>query len=345
MSNIKTARNTSVDFLRLICAFLIVALHCLGLSNGMVSYSFLLPLTRFAVPVFFIITGYFYNITAKKQTEKRQIFKILKLVIITNALFLVWGIVFRVFSGSLNVFLFDILLKPQTITDFLLFNYAVDGQEHLWYLSALLYILVIAYVFPIILKNKCVAIALVVFLLAVNITFAEFGNMLQLPFAFKSIYVRNFLFTGLPFFLIGNLLFRFKGTGFYKKLNLPILIALLVLSFIGTFAESYFINNKPELFISSIASAVAIFLIFSKIQMPQNKLSVWGQKYSLSIYLFHMVVIQIYSFAARKFALGILFFDIEPIIVFAVCLIAAFVYYNCKDKLKLRLNTNKNSLA
>lgn len=48
-------RQYNIDILRLICALLVVCIHCTNYSLR----EYILPITRIAVPIFFIISGYF----------------------------------------------------------------------------------------------------------------------------------------------------------------------------------------------------------------------------------------------------------------------------------------------
>lgn len=49
-------------------------------------------LTRVAVPIFFMITGYFYGDTVARHKENRQIRKIFYLVVRANSIFFIWNI-------------------------------------------------------------------------------------------------------------------------------------------------------------------------------------------------------------------------------------------------------------
>ena len=68
-------RADNIDILKAICAFLIVCIH--APFPGIIGEYFT-ALTRIAVPVFFMITGYFYLDVEKKNGEIRQIKKIYK---------------------------------------------------------------------------------------------------------------------------------------------------------------------------------------------------------------------------------------------------------------------------
>ena len=55
-------RNNNLDILKTICAFLVICIHIP--FPGSVG-AIITPLARIAVPIFFMITGYFYNRTSK----------------------------------------------------------------------------------------------------------------------------------------------------------------------------------------------------------------------------------------------------------------------------------------
>ncbi len=71
-------RNLGIDILRLICAFLVVFIHYpfqSGIGND------LSAICRIAVPIFFIITGFYYIDTEKKKPNN-LIIKTIKIVFI-----------------------------------------------------------------------------------------------------------------------------------------------------------------------------------------------------------------------------------------------------------------------
>lgn len=61
-------------------------------------------LTRIAVPVLFMITGYFYFDVEEKNGETRQIKKIFKLVLEANVLYLLWDSFYAVLSRNMSFF-------------------------------------------------------------------------------------------------------------------------------------------------------------------------------------------------------------------------------------------------
>ena len=99
-------------------------------------------LTRVAVSIFFMITGYFYSDMVARHKEKQQIKKILYLVVEANLLFFIWNIVLDVLRRNSIVTYVRSIFTGKNLLEFLTLNESpVAG--HLWYLGAILYVLVI----------------------------------------------------------------------------------------------------------------------------------------------------------------------------------------------------------
>ena len=80
-------RYYTFDFLKLVCAFLIVCIHALMPGEaGFVSLS----LARVAVPTFFAVTGFFYQRTVDRNGGLRQIRKIVLLLVGSVLLYTFW---------------------------------------------------------------------------------------------------------------------------------------------------------------------------------------------------------------------------------------------------------------
>lgn len=65
-------RNISLDILKVFLAMLVVLIHCSFLSdyNHLFSYLIIQGISRIAVPVFFIINGYFFFEVIERDSYK-----------------------------------------------------------------------------------------------------------------------------------------------------------------------------------------------------------------------------------------------------------------------------------
>ena len=135
-------RVCGLDILKALCAFCIILIHFpLPGRTGLAIDS----LTRIAVPVFFMITGFFYADTKTRKKELKQIKKILLLCLYSNALYFLLGLFLNLSSGAADIksYLFQ-TFTPKAVFDCLICNTSPIAG-HFWYLNALLYVLIIVF--------------------------------------------------------------------------------------------------------------------------------------------------------------------------------------------------------
>lgn len=222
-------RNHTVDILRLAAAFAVICLHNFS-GSGVWAGEQIVALCRFAVPLFFLFSGYF-SAGFDRKRKLRQILRIFLLTILSNLAYFALDLS-RVQGGSFMVELhLRELLAPQIWRDFLLFNES-PFSSHLWFLGALLYCLLLDFLFDCLfgrfienslqctlsVYRKIAAVAAAAVLgtgliiydretiyNAINgIDFGiEFGENLRVS---TLLFFRNFFFFGLPFFTFGKLI-------------------------------------------------------------------------------------------------------------------------------------------
>lgn len=266
-------RNYSIDILKAISAFAVVLIH---LKTPYTQYY--LPLLVFAVPVFFMISGYLlYNDSIDKM--KRGI---IRRIVKTFLLFLFSSIVYIIYNRP------DINLI--TIIQILVFNLP-DYAEHLWYLPAYIYVLIIVYLCLLFSRLKFLNY-LVPLLLIIGFCMSSY-SVLLFGRLFPPFFSRNFLFAGLPYLTIGLIIRSNNQKFIFKKKYITM---VLVLSLVTSVIEHYFlsINNLIGSRINSISVfviAVSIMLLSINVQLQSpNWLAYVGEKHSLNIYVFHPLV-------------------------------------------------------
>ncbi len=77
-----------LDILKTLCAFLVIVIHSL---LPIATDTYTQPITRNAVPCFFMISGFFYS-ESKKRGGKKQIVKILKLILISVPFYILYDL-------------------------------------------------------------------------------------------------------------------------------------------------------------------------------------------------------------------------------------------------------------
>lgn len=242
--------------------------------------AFIKPLlTRFAVPCFFIISGWFMNGRNIRVGCVNQFKRLLPLTIIST-------VIFYAIFGCQELDKWDII-------NLLLYNSTDKFGYHIWYLYAYLYILAIFYL----LEDSKVKylFVLIPILLGIEICLGKY-SILIMGKTYPHIYCRNFLVTGLLYFLIGYALKYYENRipRYLQRHN--ILLIMISIFSLTTLVEKlilmYFQVEAPrECYLSTPFLAIAIFMYFKQLQLRNNIFSQIGRKYSLYIYVTHPALI------------------------------------------------------
>lgn len=322
----KTIQNrvAGLDALKALCAFLVITIH--ANFQGIIGPYFD-ALARVAVPIFFMITGFFYCDTQKNGRDKLQIKKIAILCIEANLLYFLWEITIHLKSGVKEYILSCITLEA--IINFLFFNES-QFRPHLWYLSAMLYVLIIVYFLNkrFGAKAKHYLYISVPFLLLVNSAFGAYSGVI-LGKTFLNFFVRNFAFTGIPYFSIGLFIREHNSLHLTK---LQIITGILLFS-ATTILEKYLLSNylvsaTHEHYISTVFTSVLLFILFQGyIENNGTKLlQSIGRRHSTMVYIIHPILIDIFDKLSRAAHIETQYFVIRPFVVFAASLLASVMW-------------------
>ncbi|MGX7666835.1 acyltransferase family protein [Flavobacterium pedocola] len=309
-------RNASLDFVKLLLAFLIIALHIFpikGLSGwqALVSYEIANGITRIGVPSFFIISGYLLR---KKLDDGLYLKRYCRRIVI---LYLVWQLIYLPdMIRSYRLGWFD--------TSELVYK-LIYGYWHLWYLLAtvigvgLLYLsrrwavkqkmvlgvslFVLGYAFQLLYKDKSLDVFPVL-----KVVYEVMGT------------TRNGLFFAFPFLLLGTLYEHWK----IKKETIAYLMPLF---FIGLLLESYFYFTLKlgaldfYVFMLPVSMLVLLWAVESginwNISIPSSL--------SLGIYLCHPYMIRlVYEFLPQRS------FDYIVLKYFLICILGVLGWFLLK---------------
>ena len=317
-------RYNGLDVLRFICAVFVFFIH-IKFPNSIQKY--IEPIIRTAVPLFFMISGFFYQNLVESGNLKRQILKILKYLIYIYLIFFILAFLEKMIISNIFYIDLDNMFTINSMLKFIIFNecpfFKIDYVSgHLWYMSAIIY----TYIFVNIItryniKNKYI------FLLCVFILYLSlFINL----FTYRTFLYRNWLMTGVPYFLIGILIWKNKD--FIKKINfnnfIILFIVFLFLSEIEKFL--FFKDNFIETYIFTFPFCIIIFIIFFKLNIKNNSiLATFGKKYSFIIYIVHPWIIHIIN----EYLLYYKFEFIIPIIVLLCSIIFAIIFDYIRTKI------------
>jgi len=341
MKKEKLIRKDGLDILKLICAFFIICIH--KPFYGEIG-KYIVAISRCAVPIFFMITGFFYKRTIDNGNENKQLIKILKLFWLSNLLYFIYNIVnYMMRNVKINVLLENIF-SLNSIKNMLIFNES-SIASHLWYLHALLYVLIIMKFINKYDKYKALEVA-TPFLLLTDLVLGKYSLVFlktEIPF----IYVRNFLFVGLPYFCIGNYIHKILES---KKLDNKKYLLLLILTFsVTTILERYIlvefnVNAVRDHYISSTFLAIFLFMYFLNYNVSDRNfitkgLSKIGRSCSTKIYIFHVIIINILT---RSLKGNRLYTYIAPIYIFICTVLVCLIYENLKKSITMVRERIKN---
>jgi len=311
-------RNVGFDILKCICAFLVVCIHApLGSGFG----GDIKALARIAVPIFFMISGFFFQI----GTAQKQIKKLLLLLFTANGIYFIWKVSLAASKKQICNF-FSVTFTVKNFLKFLILN-ETHLQSHLWYLGAILYVVIVITIIHIINKKKaCKFLYAVTPLLLLGDLMLGKYSLLLFHREFPVILARNWLFVGIPYFSIGLRIRECcKDTEvneiFFRKHILLILIILSILSsvFERYCLESIGMNAKRDHYFSTTVLAVSVFLFFlTYVKSEESWLSRIGKNDTTWIYILHPILISVFEVNAGKTGIWQVYNYIRPIFVFLV---------------------------
>lgn len=324
----------NLNIFKALAAFFVVLLHTQ--CHGEV-FEYSVTLTRTAVSLFFLISGFFLcsslNLSPVAKISRKKLSRTLQLSFGAYLFYFFWGIFVRmVGTGFLSVKSWFLeLFRPFTLVRILIFHEDILAG-HLWFLNGLIICYVFAYLFGKKLYSKgCLYIA--IFLLAVHVLIGNFIPVLS-GTHISMAYYRNGWLYGFPIFILGVHIRKWFDSG--RCIKNQILIAGIILSFPLLFLEC-FIFGYHQLYMSNILMVILGFIwcIQNPVQKKWKGLQKLGSDYFTEIYVFQWAVINIIQ---KGYA--ILGFYPNSVIYVIICLIGtilcSIVYKFIYSKLKAR---------
>ncbi|MHA2937658.1 acyltransferase family protein [Vibrio sp. RC27] len=314
-------RNIALDILKLLMAFMIVGLHAgfLGEYTELGEYLTVNGIFRIAVPIFFIINGYyFYPVLLKKNQSSW-----LKRVCI---LYVFWMVFYSYFWFSIPDISFSGLAS--FIMDFII------GYNHLWYVSGMLGSAIILLVLHKIKINFLIVSIFMTFICGVLIQYIGNYNILDSRFL-NTIFNydwahRNMLLLSYPFFCIGYLINRYA---LHAIVSFRFALGFSVIGILALLGESY-INYYHEDREGGIDNLVSLILVCPFIFILFIKSNIQGVNKSMALYA--SAIYFIHSLILSAF---IKYTDFEAtLLTLIVILISVFLsYFIIKANLKLKI--------
>ena len=300
-------------------------------------------ISRIAVPFFFVLSGKYLLRDGDDSTQKireksgRYFIKILKVTASVYVIYTVFSIGIHLYLGESIKDWFLSKYKYDEAMRFILFNsgtFVYDSAfvfDHMWFLFALLYVTGLIYIFAGVIRKWYK------FLIGALLILLYFGEALQTfypirPFGISiaTWYVmRNWLFIGMPFVLLGILLsdiFRQKREEYKDSYSdimnakKPVFISMIITGTVMSVIES-FIFGKKEVYIGSLIVVLGIFLLSECGIYAGNHLYKVGKKSSRYIYYYHVLVLAIVDRLSYAEVIPYPPMWIKPFLIAILCLI------------------------
>jgi len=324
-------RNDTLDMIKLFASYMVVFIHVKFFGEFGLAIA---ALARFAVPLFFLVSGFYsYKITTEKV--KKRIAHIFCLLIFAEGIYCLYDVLSLLLKQTpqeIIPYLYQ-YVKPIKLLKLLVINAPIH-TVHLWYLWAILYVYVILYfVVKWKIPDKLVFIVSLLALL-LHLFLGEF--LLAFKVDLSSAFVRNFALTGIPFFGLGMLAKKYSQ----KLCAIPAYVIVGCAIFgIAEVLLSWFFWGKNELYLGSLGilfSLTAIFVKYPNIKYPSILNSLTGC--STYIYILHLMVSgimgKVYAVAGLDMSSSVILKMIHP---FAVCIfstVTAYIFVRIERRLK-----------
>ncbi|WP_053601296.1 acyltransferase [Bacillus sp. FJAT-18017] len=334
-------RNFAIDFIKFFAIFAVVVIHTFP-SDHVVGYFILDNISRFAVPFFFMASGYFFgrkvtSINQNKSYFKKYALKILKIYISWLVFYFIYDLV-RIFAGCGNVRNeLSSYFEGLSFLGLLYYGEATSGYQ-LWFVIALVWSIAILYLF---FKLEKTGILLVTsFCLYI---YGLFGQAYSVFFEFPKS-TRDALFFGL-FYTTAGFWFSYSKPlkhhqNLTKKTNFYLFLLFSILQIIeGLLLEKVLGSRHGEFFLSTMFQT--IFLFSFALHNPQLGKGLLITKIggnALGIYAVHVFLIDMVDLLFHSAGLGnvshSLFWNLaDAFLVFSLSYLAYQLIQSAKARL------------
>ena len=248
-------RNGTIDIIRIIASFAVVLCH-VHLPDPYTHGS--MAIARFAVPFFYMVAGWFLFTPGNdrdvcEKRIKRSLMATVRMTVFCTVLYAVTNTVSCVLKGREMFYWFTSWLSGETLLNLVVFNYGQLISSIMWYLFAYIYVLLILLVL-----NHTGLLKKVYFLIPVliiaNLVMADTLDI-------RWFHVGNWLFTALPFVLLG--IFLREKPVFSVRFSKITLWIMIIAGTAMTIAESL-VYHEHILYVGTLLTTFGLFSLSIK---------------------------------------------------------------------------------
>lgn len=315
---------SSLYVLKALCAFIVVMIHSHPIGE-VIDRSLMSPFVFVAVPIFYMITGYFlFSDTAQKVADKalQSAKKVLTALILLNIAYLIPLLL----NGKMP------LNSLKEVVEFLRYGMSIEGV--LWYMTGLLYSLIVIYLVCRFGGYRYLIWG--VLLVPIGILLTRYAFVFGASKALFS----EFIFYGvaLPYILLGFCIKRYESK--LLRYNYEVLTyVLLALSVLEVYALDTYLPGYWGRFITTplLAASAMLWCLQNPMFGRGSFIARVGQDYSGNIYYWHKMVLFTMRGLVTHTGINIFYEEIELVYVFTIGLLVAMLSVYIQKKLHLNL--------
>lgn len=277
MTSIGKQYNYCLDYIKGIACIFVVWMHCefpgiLGIAVQAVS--------RFSVPLFFMVSGYFCFSSNGESNLRRKIGHVAKITFYSCLFYLCFKLFLHlVFQNQ------SFILSFQKLVRWMVFNTPPIVAGQYWFLFALLY----TYIFFFIIRRFCsnrslYLLAALMFIIYILLAQGTHLAGIHLP---NHLY-RNWLVEGYAFFMLGHFLHEYQDR---INVNNSTIISIMVVFTILCWFERYILGRDFGVNICTIPQVTAMMLYAIKNPMRhKGMIQELGKRCSMFVYILHPAI-------------------------------------------------------
>ena len=347
----KTAENRFIYAIKFMACIFIVTTH--ARFTGPL-WNIVFAIDHCCVPFFLAVSGRFllynrgmsniYDTATIRLKTKNSLIRLLKITGVVYLVHLIFSFCFYMANGSTVLEWLTMKFNPGEAKIFFLFNsgrFIYDGSyvyDHLWYLFVMIYVYILIYIFAPVLRKwykwlVCLLLALLFF-----------GEWLQIYYPIRPFDIsintwfilRNWLFVGIPFVLIGILFndYVYK-VGDVSRMKVPAIVMTIV-GIVLSYIELLIFGGDTYIYIGSIITTIGLLFLSECSSYKGWVLYTLGKRASSNIYFYHVLIIAILDISAQNGLIPWSVMAFKPILVIIIC----FVLFCIKPLIEYR---KKNS--
>ena len=284
----------SIDALRTIAVLSVVAIHTVPFEQIYPNFTFALTniFGRFAVPFFFIVSGYLYALRLQAATSVWSVLR--RRLSYLVSVYLLWSLVYRMYQIFVEGH--RIFFARWAVKNFLINLFFNGIQYHLWYMAALIMAIVAITLYHRYLGDRrwpLVVIALILYGIGVmgDTYYGLFAKNPLIAWITRQLWTtRNGFFFGIPLFAAGYLVSFYPVERDRRRIYGLALVASLALLIVEAVTlEAKGIPKDYNIYLSLIPLSVSLLLVcLVNPHWMKDTVLTRLAKYSFGIYLVHL---------------------------------------------------------